>query len=32
MELEISFVIEENPQTFVSVLYDVLDAMGYYYF
>ena len=32
MELEIAFVVDENPQTFVSVLYDVLDAMGYYYF
>ncbi|MCI5632157.1 hypothetical protein [Helicobacter sp.] len=32
MELEIAFVIDENPQTFVSVLYDVLDTMGYYYF
>ena len=32
MELEIAFVIDENPQTFVSVLYDILDTMGYYYF
>lgn len=32
MELEIAFVVRDNPQTFVSVLYDVLDAMGYYYF
>ncbi len=32
MELEIAFVVKDNPQTFVSALYDVLDAMGYYYF
>lgn len=32
MELEIAFVIKDDPQAFVGVLYDVLDAMGYYYF
>ncbi|TLD84096.1 hypothetical protein LS70_003475 [Helicobacter sp. MIT 11-5569] len=32
MELEIAFVVHDNPQAFVSALYDVLDAMGYYYF
>lgn len=32
MELEIAFEIKENPATFTSVLYDVLGAMGYYYF
>ncbi|MCI5968225.1 hypothetical protein [Helicobacter sp.] len=32
MELEIAFVVQDNPQAFVSALYDVLDAMGYYYF
>lgn len=32
MELEISFSVSENPATFTSVLYDVLNEMGYYYF
>ena len=32
MELEIAFVISDNAQTFISTLYDILDAMGYYYF
>lgn len=32
MELEVSFSINENPATFTSVLYDILNEMGYYYF
>ncbi|MBX7490707.1 hypothetical protein K4G58_05015 [Helicobacter sp. Faydin-H64] len=32
MELEIAFVVQNDPKTFVSALYDVLEAMGYYYF
>ncbi|MDY3113900.1 MAG: hypothetical protein SOW25_06190, partial [Helicobacter sp.] len=32
MELEIAFIVDENPQTFISTLYDCLNAMGYYYF
>lgn len=32
MELELSFEIRQNPAAFMSVLSDVLGAMGYYYF
>ncbi|MDY4425780.1 MAG: hypothetical protein SPE20_00230 [Helicobacter sp.] len=32
MELEVSFEIRQNPAAFMSVLSDVLGAMGYYYF
>ncbi len=32
MELEVSFSISENPATFTSVLYHILNEMGYYYF
>ncbi|WP_026944168.1 hypothetical protein [Helicobacter rodentium] len=31
-ELEVTFSIQENPTTFTSVLYDILNEMGYYYF
>lgn len=31
-ELEASFFVEGNPATFVNVLHNVLNAMGYYYF
>ena len=31
-ELEVSFEMGHNPAAFTSVLYDVLGAMGYYYF
>ncbi|WP_290881120.1 hypothetical protein [Helicobacter sp.] len=32
MELEVSFTVSENPATFTSILYDILNEMGYYYF
>ncbi|WP_297811597.1 hypothetical protein [uncultured Helicobacter sp.] len=31
-ELEVAFNIQENPTTFTSVLYNILNEMGYYYF
>ena len=31
-ELEISFQLQGNPASFVNVLYNSLNAMGYYYF
>lgn len=32
MELEITFRISESPAAFISVLYNILNEMGYYYF
>ncbi|TLD86591.1 hypothetical protein LS69_006030 [Helicobacter sp. MIT 05-5294] len=32
MELEIAFIVNENAATFINVLYEILNEMGYYYF